>query len=161
MRISKKIALAGSLIGASLVSGVAFAAWTADGTGSGYAQAKTAQAVNTVSATTTAELYPGANGSLYLSVANPNDYPVTVTAVSNDTTAGKAIKTTDATTACDNATGVTFTNQTGLSQVIPAHSAGTAFTVSGVHMSNSSDTSCSGKTFNIPVSISAASSAAS
>jgi hypothetical protein len=155
----KKLAFAGSLVGASLVAGVAFAAWTADGSGTGYAQAKTAQAVSTVSATTTAELYPGANGSLYLSVVNPNDYPVTVTAVSLDTSGGKAIKTTDATAACDLSTGVTFANQTA-SQVIPAKSAGTAFTVAGVHMSNSSDNSCSGKTFSIPVTISAASSAA-
>jgi len=152
----KKLAVAGSLIGASVISGVAFAAWTADGTGSGYAQAKTAQAVSTVSASadTTAQLYPGGAGDLQVRVTNPNDYNVTVTAISNGT---GSIASGD--TTCDASNGVTFDGATGLTSVVPAHSTGTLITLANkVHMSNASVTACSGKSFTVPVSISAASS---
>lgn len=160
MKFGKKIAVFSSIVGASVVGGIAFAAWTADGTGSGYAQAKTAQAVSTVSATTSAQLYPGGSGDLVLKVVNPNDYPVTITAVSNDTSNGKTIKTVAADAACDASTGVSFANQSGLSLVVPANSSGTVHTLTGVvSMSNDSANACSGDAFNIPVAISAASSA--
>jgi hypothetical protein len=155
MRYSKKIAVAGSLVGASLVSGIAFAAWTADGTGSGYAQAKTAQAVTTVSAVadTIAQLYPTGSGDLQVRVANPNDYAVTVTAI----TGNGAITSGNAT--CDASNGVTFAGSGPLTSVVPAHSAGTLITLAGtVSMSNASVTACSGKTFTVPVSVAAASS---
>ncbi len=158
MRISKKLAFTGALVAGSLAAGVAFAAWTADGTGSGYAEAKTAQAVATVDGTadTAAQLYPGATGDLKVRVTNPNDYPVTVTAI----TGNGAIKTVSGDATCDAATGVSFTNVSGLSQVVPAHSEGTLITLAGkVAMSNASVTACSGEEFNVPVAIAAASSA--
>ena len=153
MRLTK-IAVASSVVGASLVAGVAFAAWTADGTGSGYAQAKTAQAVSTVAATTSAQLYPGGTGDLVLKVANPNDYPVTITAVTGNGNIVSGVS------GCDSSNGVSFADQTGLSLVVPAKSEGTVHTLVGkVSMSNASLTACSGQTFTVPVSIAAASSA--
>lgn len=152
MKIRKSVVFA-SVIGGSLVAGVAFAAWTADGTGSGYAQAKTAQAVATVSAAadTTADLYPGATGDLQVSVTNPNDYDVQVTAISLGT---GSIVSGD--TDCDDSNGVSFDGATGLTSVVPAHSEGTLITLAdSVHMSNASVTACSGETFTVPVSITA------
>lgn len=57
-KLSKRAAVTSVLLGTLLVAGVAFAAWTA--TGSGYAKATTAQALTTVdvSASTAATLYP-------------------------------------------------------------------------------------------------------
>jgi hypothetical protein len=156
MRLTKKMAVASGIVSASLASGIAFAAWTADGTGSGYAQAKTAQAVSTADATadTAAGLYPGGTSDLKVRVTNPNDYAVTVTAINNGT---GSILSGDAT--CDASNGVTFTNTSGLTSVVPAHSLGTLITLTGkVAMSNASVTACSGKTFTVPVSILAASS---
>lgn len=136
--------------------GVAYAAWTANGTGSGYAKATTAQAVGTldVSATTPATLYPGATGDLKLEISNPNPYPVRITSV-----AGAGTITSDKGAACNASTGVTFTNQSGLTLDVPASTSAT-FTLSGaVAMSNASDNSCQGAVFTVPVSLSGASNA--
>jgi len=136
---------------AALGVGVAFAQWTVNGGGSGSATALSAQNLTTQSATTTAALYPGiSNASLYLVVTNPNPFPVTITVVSgNETITPDAGHASGCVT-----TGVTFTNQTGLSQVVAA-SANTSFTVGGVSMSNSSDNGCQGATFAVPVTFTA------
>ena len=147
---------AGSLLfGILAVATVAYAAWTASGSGQGYAKAGTAQGLTTVdvSASTAATLYPGGTGNVLLRINNPNPYPVRVTSVS-----GNGTVTSDKGAACDTSTGVTFTNQTGLTLDIPATSAAT-FTLTGaVAMSNSSDNTCQGAVFTIPVSLSGASS---
>ena len=150
----RKSAVFASIVGGSLVAGVAFAAWTADGTGNGYAQAKSAQAVTTASAAadTVADLYPGASGDVKIKIANPNDYAVRVTAISGGGTI------TSSSAACNTGGhGVTFADQTGTWDV-PAHSAGTLFTLDdAVSMTNASDPACSGASFTVPVSITAAS----
>lgn len=153
MKHAKKIAASGALLGASVAGGIAFAAWTADGTGSGYAQAKTAGAVSTVSAAadTVAQLYPGSSGDVKVSITNPNDYAVRVTAISGNGTI------TSASSACNASHGVTFGNRTGTWD-IPAKSEGTLVTLSGaVAMSNDSVTACAGQTFTVPVAITGAS----
>jgi hypothetical protein len=139
-----------------VAAGVAYAAWTAGGSGSGYAKAGTAQALATVdvSASTTATLYPGATGDLKLSIDNPNPYPVRITSVS-----GTSAITSDKGAACDASTGVTFTDQSGLTLDVPASTSAT-FTLAGsVAMSNASDNSCQGADFTVPVSLSGASNA--
>ena len=166
MRNARRRNLIGGAI-ALLVLGVVgfvYAAWTTSGSGSGYAKATTAQSLSTVdvSASTTATLYPGADGDLLLKIHNPNPYAVTVTSVS-----GNGTITADAghsTCGSDGAhpTGVTFTNQTGLTINVPNASTDSGdgngnkqATLSGsVHMSNSSDNSCQGATFTVPVSLS-------
>lgn len=149
-------ATAGSLLFALIVAAsVAYAAWTASGGGQGYAKAGTAQALTTVdvSASTAATLYPSGTGNVLLRISNPNPYPVQVTTVS-----GNGTITSDKGAACDASTGVSFTNQTGLTLNVPASGAAT-FTLTGaVAMSNASDNSCQGAVFTIPVSLSGASS---
>lgn len=156
MRKSKKLTIGVLFAGAMLAGSVAFAAWTATGSGSGYAKATTAQALTTVdvSASTAATLYPGATGDVLIRIDNPNPYPVTVTDV-----AGAGAIDSDAGAACDAATGVTFTDQTGLSLNVAAGGAAT-FTLTGsVEMDNSSHNSCQGAIFTIPVTLSGASNA--
>jgi hypothetical protein len=153
----KRRLVAGAVaVGAIGAASFAFAAWTASGTGNGYAKATTAQNLTTVdvSASTTATLYPGANGDLLIKISNPNPYAVTVTGVSGNGTitadAGHSLCGSDGT----HPTGVTFTNQTGLNISVPA-SGSTQTTLSGsVHMANTSDNSCQGATFTVPVSLS-------
>ncbi len=151
----RRITAGSILFGIILVSSVAYAAWTASGGGQGYAKAGTATVLTTldVSATTTATLYPNGTGNVFLRIVNPNPYPVTVTTV----TGSGAV--TSAPAACNLSTGVTFVNQTGLSLLVPANSAGTSFTLTNAAaMSNASDNSCQGSVFTIPVTLSGASS---
>ena len=154
MKVSKKLTVGTLFAGAMLAGSIAFAAWTASGSGSGYAKATSAQALTTVdvSATTAATLYPGATGNVQLRISNPNPYAVQVTDV-----AGSGTIVSDKGVACDGATGVTFTDQSGLSLNVPASGAAT-FTLTGsVAMNNASDTSCQGAVFTIPVTLSGAS----
>ncbi|MGH2597500.1 MAG: hypothetical protein ACRDH7_16305 [Actinomycetota bacterium] len=150
----RRVSAVSLLFGIMAVASVAYAAWTASGSGQGYAKAGTAQALTTVdvSASTTASLYPSGTGNVLLRINNSNPYPVQVTTVS-----GSGAVTSDKGAACDASTGVTFTNQTGLTLSVPASSAAT-FTLTGAAaMSNASDNSCQGAVFTIPVSLSGAS----
>src|SRR5947208_7523194 len=137
------------------VVGFVYAAFTTNGSGSGYAKAGTAQSLTTVdvSASTAATLYPGVSGDVLVKFDNPNPYAVTVTAVT-----GSGSITADAGHAGCTTTGVTFTNQTGLSLVIPAKSGGVdgvlQTTLTGAtSMSNASLNACQGATFTIPVTL--------
>ncbi len=132
--------------GLVLAAGIAFAAWTATGTGSGYAKATTAQPLTTVdvSAVTPATLYPGATGDVLLRISNPNPYDVVVT----DVTGNGAITASDP--GC-NVASVSFTDQTGLSLTVTAGNSAT-FTLAGaVQMSGAANDNCQGATFTIPV----------
>ncbi len=151
----KKFTVVSVFVGLMAASTIAFAAWTATGTGSGYAKATSAQALTTVdvSASTVAQLYPGGSGDVKIRINNPNPYPVRVTAIN-----GNGTITSDKGAACDAATGVTYTNQTGTWDV--AANTATTFTLSGsVAMSNASDTTCQGAIFTSPVSRQGASNA--
>jgi hypothetical protein len=148
------------------VVGFVYASWVADGNGSGYAKAQNGNAVTTnviPSADVTATLYPGADGSLKLQVANSNPYPVKVT----DVVQTPASTITSNVPACDSGgTGVTVNASTldnavtpGSPILVPANDF-TATTLNNVvHMSNSSDTNCQGARFEVPVNLSAQSNA--
>lgn len=152
--ITKKLTVGTLFLGVALAGSVAFAAWTATGNGNGYAEATNGADVTTVAATTAAQLYPGKTGDVFIKIANPNPYPVTVTAL-----AANGAITSDKGLACDTSTGVTYTAPSAPSLVVPANSAGTQFTLSNaVTMSNTSDNSCQGAIFTIPVTVTAASS---
>jgi len=148
-KLPRKLSVTAVVFVGLMAAGIAFAAWTATGTGSGYAKATTAQALTTVdvSATTAATLYPGATGDVELEISNPNDYPVRVTSV----TGNGAITASDA--GC-NAASVTFTDQGSLTLDVPA-TGSAAFTLNGaVSMSGAANDSCQGAVFTIPVSLS-------
>jgi hypothetical protein len=134
------------------VVGLVYAAWVTDGSGAGYAKAGNAQDLTTVdvSASTTATLYPGGDGDVLIRIKNPNSYPVEVSGI-----AGDGAITADAGHASCVTTGVTFTNQTGLTIDVPANGGETQTTLSNAaHMSNASDNGCQGATFTIPVILS-------
>jgi hypothetical protein len=154
----KKVVVAAMAVIAFTVVGIAIAAWTVGGSGTGYAKASTASAItlSVASASTTADLYPGANGTVKLSASNPNPFPVRISAVS-----GNGAITSDKGAACNAATGVTFVNQTGLTLDLLANETDHVFTLAAgsVTMSNASDNSCQGAIFSIPVSVTALSNA--
>jgi hypothetical protein len=149
-KFSKRAIVTSLFLGVVLASTVALASWLATGTGKGYAKAGTAQALTTsVTAVSTGLLYPGGTGDAYITINNPNPYPVTVTGVAGNGT----IVTTDSNGTCDAGTGVTFTDQSGLSISVAASSNATAHFTGAVAMSNASVDACQGETFAIPVSI--------
>jgi hypothetical protein len=137
--------------------GLVYAAWTTNGSGSGFAQAGTAQDLSTVdvTASTTGELYPNGDGTVTLQIHNPNPYPVTITDVtagSGDVTASGGIGTCDV-------TGVSFNDQHGLTIHIPPNSDSDLVELkNAAHMSNESENGCQGAVFTIPVQLSGASS---
>ena len=150
---SKRAIIASLFLGILLAGSVAFAWWTAGGTGNGYAKAATASPLTTVdvSASTTADLYPGGTGTLKIQIHNPNTYSVTVTGISATGvgTSGNA--------ACDAANTVSMVAPlSSLSIVIPAGNDSAVLSYPNAVQMNygaAADNSCQGKTFSIPVSL--------
>ena len=147
-----------------VIAGLVFAAWLTTGSGSATAKAGSSQALSTVdaSASTSATLYPGVSGDVTVRISNPNPFPVRVTSVSLNGV--NADITPDGGHASCSPTGVSFSNQTGLSIDVPAKSGGTNGTTTATlagaaAMSNASADGCQGATFTIPVSLSGASNA--
>ena len=147
---NKKRYIASLTVMSLFTAGLVFAAWTTNGTGTAYAEAGTASPLTTidVSASTTPTLYPGVSGDVLIRVNNPNSFAVRVTAV-----AGNGAITPDAGHSGCTTTGVTFTNQTGLTIDVPASSATTATMSGAASMSNASVNACQGAKFTIPVSL--------
>jgi len=157
MRIPRKrTAVAVVAVGAVIAVGVGLSAWSVTGSGNGAAKATTASAITLADATgfTSADLYPGATGNLKLRATNPNAFPVRITAVS-----GNGTVTSDKGAACDASTGVSVTNQTGLTLDLAAGATATLTVPNTVSMSNASDNSCQGAVFTVPVSLTAVSNA--
>ena len=152
IKLPRKLVVVLAAIVVLVLSSIVLAAWSTSGSGTGYAKAGTASALTLgdASASTTADLYPGATGTVKLVVTNPNSFPVRITAVSKQ--AGAI--TSDKGAACNASTGVTFTNQSGLTLDLAANSGPTTFTLSGaVAMTNASDNTCQGAVFSIPVDV--------
>jgi hypothetical protein len=149
-KIARRGGVVVTFIGVAMAGTIAFAAWTAGGTGNGYSKATTAQNLTTVdvSGSTTAQLYPGGTGDLKLSVTNPNPYAVTITSV-----AGSGTITSDKGAACNASTGVSYTTQSSLSQVVGAGATVTLSLTGSVAMSNASDNTCQGGVFTVPVTL--------
>jgi hypothetical protein len=99
-----------------------------------------------------AALSPGRTAEMRVSVTNPNEFALTITSV-----VGAGAITSDKGSACNRSTGVTFANTTGLHRVVGGRQTVT-FSLGGkTAMTNTSDTSCQGATFTIPVSVTASS----
>jgi hypothetical protein len=157
VRLSKKIAASVSIVAAgTLVAGIAFAAWTATGDGSGSAKSGQSTAVSTVATSAvTSLLYPTGSADVKVNVHNSNPYAVTVTAINN--AAGGSILSGDGT--CDASNGVTFTNTPVVTGGVVGAGLSAEFILTGAaHMSNLSVDACQNKSFSIPVTVVAASS---
>ena len=161
--LSRKRRLVGAAVTLIVLGavGLVYAAWTASGTGNGFAQAGSSVALTTSNASTTATLYPGVDGDVVVKINNPNPYPVRVT----DVTGNGSITSDNATCGSSgHPTGVTFTDKHSQTIDVPAKSGGvdgtTTKTFTGAaHMDNTSDNGCQGAVFTIPVSLSGVSNA--
>ena len=151
IKLPRKLVFVLAAIVVLVLSSIVFAAWSTNGSGTGYAKAGTASAlvIGDASASTTADLYPGATGSVKLMVTNNNNFPIRVTAVTKQ--AGAI--TSDKGAACNASTGVTFTNQSGLTLDVAANATQTFTLANAVSMTNASDNTCQGAVFSIPVDV--------
>lgn len=139
-----------TLVAVSLV----YAAWTTNGTGSGYAKAGEAQDLSTIDvsaqvSTLPNALYPGADGDVAIQVQNPNPFPVQVTQIAGDgpvtASGGNGTCTT---------TGVSLNGPLAVTIDVPASSSSAVTTLTdGAHMSSASDDGCQNATFAIPVTL--------
>jgi hypothetical protein len=148
-----RLALALSAVAVMATTAVTFGSWSVSSSaGSGYSKAKVASSLtlSDASASTTAQLYPGGTGDIWIKVTNSNPFAVTVTSVT-----GAGTITSDKGAACDAATGVTFTNTTGLTQAVGAGATVTFSLAGKVAMSNASDNTCQGAVFTVPITLAA------
>jgi hypothetical protein len=157
IKIPRKAFVVLALLLSAVAASAVIAAWVTNGSGPGYAKAQTASnlTLSDASASTTADLYPGATGSVKLKVTNPNPFPVRITSVAKQASA----ITSDKGAACDASTGVTFSDQTGLALDVAAGATTTLTLANAISMSNASDNSCQGAVFTIPVNVTGASNA--
>lgn len=149
MSFSRKLLALPLMTGALLAAGVAFAAWTSDGTGSLTAQSTTSEDSVIAAGTYAADLYPGAAKSVTVTISNPNDYPVLVTSLAAgssgvvNTTCVAGTVTGDA-RALD-ATGLVQSD--GTTKTVAANGSGT-YTVT-TRMAASAADACKSQTFTL------------
>lgn len=164
-RNRRRAAVVFSIGALMLGGGVAWAAWTNSGTGAANAKATTATALVVTAGTPASTLYPEPSngypnstvGAIYTTVANPNNYPVTVTTVSVGTVSitPQAGKTCAAGSVV--ATAASMTLATPIS--LPANASATAVTIpSAVKMLGTAEDGCQGASFSAPVTLTGASS---
>lgn len=148
-----------------LGGGVAYASWSANGTGVGSAKAGTSAGVTASATTSTSStlLYPGGTAPIVVNIHNPNPFSVKVTAISLSTEAAPDSVTGGAggcTTANALVSLTAISSATGLPVSIAANSDGTV-TMNGspVAMNIASDNTCQGATFNFTTGVTVTASA--
>ena len=150
MKIKLNPKVAAGLIGLifTLIAGVAFAAWTADGTGSANARARTAAPITVTAVTGTADLYPGfTDGDLSFTLTNTNPYPVTFSAM----TPGAI--TSSSPVACPSS-NLTVDTASGLSLPVAANAtSGTQSIADVVTLDSRAPDGCQGVTFTVAVTL--------
>lgn len=149
----RRVAVAAVVAFGVIGVGVAYAAWTATGSGSGAGRALVAQAV-TVNPVTpgqaAAALYPGGPaGWVYLTISNPNPYPVNITHLSWGT------PTSNDTVNCPSVNvSLDASAPSSINVTVPANGVSSTLQIFSVlDMSHSAPDGCQGVVFNIPVNV--------
>lgn len=153
-KFSKRATLVSVLLGILLASSVAFAAWTATSTGSGYAQSQTLSGLTTSVTVATAQLHPGGQADVFITLNNSNNYPLTVTNIN-----GTGLVTiTSGNATCDNpaapytGNGVSWVSNKVGTWTVPATGTLAVTLTNAVAMTNNATTannSCQGQTFTV------------
>jgi hypothetical protein len=147
------IALAGALLCIAVVAGIAYAFYTAQASGSGSATLGSMASVTiatVTSQTPNSYLSPGEIGEVILNVDNPNSAAMDLTSVIAD--GSISVSGGSGCTAANS--GVSFSNQPGLSISLPANATTLVRLPGAASMSTTSANGCQGANFSIPVTIS-------
>lgn len=148
-KISKRSAVVLGAVGVIAVAGVAYAAWTSSGTGSGSVTATTSIDSTITAANSTSLLYPGGGTDFTVTIDNKNDYPVVVTSIS----AGSS-GLVNGSCAAGTVTSAAVTAPTG---TIAPHGTGT-YTLHATMAKDAAD-ACKSQTFTLPLTATLASNA--
>lgn len=142
-------------------SGIAFAAWTAYGSGPSDTRAITAADIVVTAASAGAELYPGGTGSVTFTVQNPNPYAVSLTTADFGTISSRLPEgsTCAAGSVVPVAASIDLAAR-GQAISLPAQSGTVTVTLPGVvSMVTTATDACQGNTFTVPVALSGVSTA--
>lgn len=155
----KRLATVAALIVGVSVIGVAYAAWTTGGSGSGQATAGSAASMTISAGTPSTSLYPTASADVASAFSNPNPYKVHVSSVSLG-----AISVDAGHSACNTASVSVTSPQTngGSGWDVPAKSGGVNGSLNidfanAISMSNAANDSCQGATFTVALTATGAS----
>jgi hypothetical protein len=155
----KRMALVLTLLIAGSVIGVAIAAWTTGGSGSGQASAGTAASMTISAGTPSSSLYPTASADIAAAISNSNPYNVHVSSV-----ALGAVTVDGGHSGCNTASvSITSPQDNGGSGWdVPAKSGGVNGSLSidlanAISMSNAANDSCQGATFTVALTATGAS----
>ena len=129
----------------------ASAYWSGPGGGSGAAGTGTTQPVTLTPGTATAQLSPGGQTAVTLTVTNPNLGSVRIGSLALDTTRGNAGFGVDGAHAGCNTTSLSFTTQTndGTGWSLPAGGAVSLNLPASLSMSTSAANACQGASFTV------------
>ncbi|MFC7496632.1 MULTISPECIES: hypothetical protein [unclassified Nocardioides] len=151
MRLRSRLTVVATGTALVATAGVAFAAWTVDGTGTGAATTGTAKDLTVVASSIDADLYPGGPaGAVGFEVTNPNPFDVRLTSVSYGAlgTGGSACAAANVTMAPGAPTAVSI--------VVPAGQT-VADSIPGVlRLAAAADDSCQGVPLTVGLSFSGA-----
>jgi hypothetical protein len=144
----KKILVALVGVAVMVLGGIAYAVWSANGTGSGQAEARSAVTVDVNAASGTADLWPGAtDGDIHFTLDNTNPYAVTFTGF----TAGTI--TSSAPVLCPSSL-VTVDDAGGISVPVGANATNVAGVINGVvSLDHAATNACQGVTFDIALTL--------
>ena len=148
LSVKRKVAIALVAAGSITAGGLAFATWSATGSGTGNAKALTAQNVTVNAATGAADLYPGFNdGDVFFTLTNTNPYPITFTSMTPST-----ITSSDELN-CPS-TNVTVDSASGLSIAVAANGTNVARSIADVvNMGTGAPNGCQGVVFTITLAL--------
>jgi hypothetical protein len=155
----KRLVRVGALLVGVSVIGVAVAAWTTGGSGSGQASAGSAGSMTISAGTPSTSLYPTASADVAATVSNPNPYKVHVSSISLG-----AISVDGGHSSCNTASLSVTSPQSnsGSGWDIPAKSGGVNGSLdidlaNAISMTNAANDSCQGATFTVALTATGAS----
>ncbi len=135
-----------------VLAGAALAYWAASGGGTASATTGTTTSTLTLSpATPTAQLYPGGQASVVLTVTNPNVVPVRIGSLIRDTGQGNSGFGVDGAHSACNVAALSFTTQTngGAGWTVPGGSAIAITLTNALSMATTAANACQGASFTV------------
>ena len=134
-----------------LVGGVAVAYWGTTGNGSAAAATGSVSALTLTPGTPTAQLYPGGQATVVLTITNPNASSVKVGSLALDTTQGTGGLAVDAGHSSCGVASLSFATQTngGAGWIVPGSGSLPVSLANALSMGTSAANACQGATFTV------------
>jgi hypothetical protein len=139
------------LIAVMALSGAAVARWGVTGAGSGSASAGTVSAVTLTPGTPAAQLVPGAQAAVVLSVTNPNTASIRIGSLALDTTQGSGGFAVDAGHSGCVLSALSFATQTnaGAGWTVPGNGSLPVSLTGSLSMAATAANACQGASFTV------------